>query len=189
MKYKAIVEHHINLVGHDASEEDKQYVMNIILHEKNNSAEHIISKLSFMQMKLLITYCSTMHKTFIDEDDKKYILLRTTAGLYIFEVTENNIMKPFAGDELFGKFRSVFVQQNDTTSYAMFITYNDYILYKITAKMADDIVQNNTAVKFDNFCVYNHQYILDQADKVRLAKAIKAILESRAVLTSIAGEY
>ena len=53
MNYKSVVEHYINSAGYDASEEDKQCIMNIILYEKNKSVKEIIDKLTPMQKKLL----------------------------------------------------------------------------------------------------------------------------------------
>lgn len=206
MNYKSVVEHYINSVGYDASEEDKQCIMNIILYEKNKSVKEIIDKLTPMQKKLLIAYCSVMHRTFIDDDNNSYLLIKTVIGYYIFKINEDNSIELYTGNELFDNFKNIFVQsQEDKTTYDMLITYGDYILYKISAKAIEYISVNNLPVNIDgrdmqNYNVYNYdlynydirdynlQHTITQADKVKLENMIKTILDSRTILKAIAGE-
>ena len=136
--------------------------MNIILYEKNKSVKEIIDKLTPMQKKLLIAYCSVMHRTFIDDDNNSYLLIKTVIGYYIFKINEDNSIELYTGNELFDNFKNIFVQsQEDKTTYDMLITYGDYILYKISAKAIEYISVNNFPVNIDgrdmqNYNVYNY---------------------------------
>ena len=76
MNYKSVVEHYINSVGYDASEEDKQCIMNIILYEKNKSVKEIIDKLIGSHKKIDIYNID--HQYVLSKKNMQEVLIKAT---------------------------------------------------------------------------------------------------------------
>jgi hypothetical protein len=165
----------IHLTYFAASEKDEEHIVSLFTSKHKYSAEYIINHLTAVQ-KMVVTCTCTNSGDLINTDDKKvYIKMDSVNGKYIFQ-SSNSDIKPFYGNELFGKFRYVVHQDWIHDDYIVYVLYQDYIAYSVDRLTIENAVRNNTDITFSKLKVLPEVDVNENdMDNKKLSDMVKAL--------------